>query len=1155
MKKNSSFQLLAILLTSFYFLKTCIAMNISTDQASLLALKSHITSDPYYIVSTNWSSSSTVCNWIGITCGSRHHRVIELNISGMEITGTIPPQFGNLSFLVSLDLSYNYFHGEIPPEFSHLRKLRVVNLSYNNFTGEISNFLGDFQDLQMLFLENNSFSGFVPSSISNMKKLESLNLRYNNLEGNIPTGITTLRSLKWLSFGFNKLNGSNVFSIFNISTLEYLDLRSAGLTGDFPSDLCHRLPRLQKLGLNFNMLSGEIPRGISECSELQVLLLMKNNLIGTIPRELGKLQLLQILALGFNKLQGTIPDEIGHLHNLKQLGMEKNDLRGSIPLTIFNLPSLQVLSIWDNKLEGPLPREVGNLTMLNILDLGINSLTGVLPDEISKLQELLELKLDFNNFSGSIPIGIFNISSLVSITLIENRISGNLPSTIGNGSPNLERIFLGANNMDGVLPSSISNLSKLTILELSANELTGSIPETLGNLRLIEILNLQGNSFTSDSSMLGFITPLANCKHLRELILSLNPLNAMLPKSMGNLSSLQAFEAVSCNLKGHVPNEIGNLRNLSYLKLDNNDFSGIVPATVTSLKKLQQLSLAKNRMSGPFPIVLCDLPNLAMLNLSENQFWGSMPSCLGTLTSLREVYLDSNSFTSTIPQSLWNLKDILKLNLSSNFFNGSLPLEVGNLKAAILLDLSWNQISGKIPSILGGLQKLIQLSLAHNRIEGSIPDAFGELISLEALDLSYNKMSGVIPKSLEALKQLTTFNVSFNRLHGEIPSGGPFLNLPYQSFMSNEGLCGNPQKHVPSCRSNSMNHSHSKKRRLIWIVVASSVISVIGIASAIIFVLVRRWVKTVNAEDEMLTKAAPQRISYYELQRGTQSFNGNNLLGSGSFGSVFKGILADGTIVAVKVFNVQMEGTFQTFDRECEILRNLRHRNLTKIISSCCNLDFKALVLEYMPNGSLDKLLYSRDCSLNIMQRLNIMVDVASALEYLHHGYSVPVIHCDLKPSNVLLDKDMVGHLTDFGIAKLLTKEESIAHATTFATIGYIAPEYGLEGIISKRSDVYSYGIMLLETFTKKKPTDEMFVGDLNVRSCVHDSLPDELDQVIDADLLTLDEQNLSQKLESVLSIMELAMNCTSNIPVERMNMNDVVVALRKIQLKLSSFY
>ncbi|CAN4084243.1 unnamed protein product [Withania somnifera] len=1103
-------------------------MNISTDQSCLLALKSHIISDPYHILSTNWSSSTSVCNWIGVTCGSRHQRVTVLNISDMGFSGTIPPQLGNLSFLVALDLSYNDFHGEIPPEFSHLWRLRFIDLSYNNFIGEI------------------------------------------------PIGITTLPSLKLFSVGYIKLlNGSNVLSNFNISTLEILDLRKAGLTSDFPSDLCRRLPRLQILALDRNMLSGEIPRNMSECSKLQILSLFRNNFVGTIPRELGNLQLLQYLDLSNNNLEGTIPDEIGHLYNLEHLRMDenrlsgsipdeishlrnlkaldmgKNELTSSIPLTIFNMSSLQILSMWGNKLEGPLPREVGNLTMLQEIYLESNNFTGVIPEEVGNLQDLKNLSLFLNNFNGPIPVVIFNISTLRTISLTNNNISGNLPSTIGYWLPNLIGILLGGNNINGVIPVSVSNLSNLITLDLGENEFTGPIPESLGKLSFLKSLHLDTNPFTSDFS---FITSLANCKYLKVLALSDIPLNAMLPKSIGNLSSLQTFDASNCNLKGHIPNEIGNLRNLSTLGMEGNNFIGIVPTTITSLKNLQRLSLGANRMKGPFPIVLCELPKLGLLNLSRNQLWGSIPSCLGNVTSLREVYLDSNNFAS-IPSSLWTLKDILVVNLSSNFLNDSLPLEVGHLKAAIFLDLSWNQISGNIPSTLGGLQKLIQLSLAHNRIEGSIPETFGGLVDLKKLDLSYNNMSGVIPKSLEALKQLDFFNVSFNRLHGEIPSGGPFVHLPYQSFMSNEGLCGNPQKHVPVCPSNSKNHSNSKKKRLTWIVIASSVISVTGIISAIVFILMRRRGKTVNAEDERLPEVAPQRISYYELQRATQGFDENNLLGSGSFGSVYKGTLADGMIVAVKVFNVQMEGSFQTFNRECEILRKIRHRNLSKIISSCCNLDFKALILEYMPNQSLDKLLYSRDHSLNIMQRLNIMADVAYALEYLHHGCSIPIIHCDLKPSNVLLDKDMVGHLTDFGIAKLLTEEESIAHTKTFATIGYIAPEYGLEGLISKRSDVYSYGILLLETFTRQKPSDEMFAGNLNLRSYVHNSLYHELDQIIDADLLTLDEENLSQKLQSVSSIMELAMKCTSNIPVERMNMTDVVAALKKIKQELSSFY
>jgi LRR receptor-like serine/threonine-protein kinase FLS2 len=145
-------------------------------------------------------------------------------------------------------------------------------------------------------------------------------------------------------------------------------------------------------------------------------------------------------------------------------------------------------------------------------------------------------------------------------------------------------------------------------------------------------------------------------------------------------------------------------------------------------------------------------------------------------------------------------------------------------------------------------------------------------------------------------------------------------------------------------------------------------------------------------------------------------------------------------IVVIKFFNLIVEGAFKSFDTECAVLRNIRHRNLLKIISSCSNMDFKAFVLEYMPNGNLEKWLYSQYHCLSILQRLNIMIDVASALEYLHYGYSTPIVHCDLKPTNILLDEDMVAHVADFGIAKLLGDGDSMMRTMTLATIGYMAP-------------------------------------------------------------------------------------------------------------------
>ncbi|XP_057780912.1 probable LRR receptor-like serine/threonine-protein kinase At3g47570 [Salvia miltiorrhiza] len=192
---------------------------------------------------------------------------------------------------------------------------------------------------------------------------------------------------------------------------------------------------------------------------------------------------------------------------------------------------------------------------------------------------------------------------------------------------------------------------------------------------------------------------------------------------------------------------------------------------------------------------------------------------------------------------------------------------------------------------------------------------------------------------------------------------------------------------------------------------------------------------------------------------------------------------------AMVLHPVQLEGISRIFDVECEILRSIRHRNLTSVISSCSNEEFRALVLEYMAKGNLEKWLYSHNYWLNMMERLNIMIDVASALEYLHHGYSMPIVHSDLKPSNVLLDEDMVAHVSDFGIAKLLCDGDSSVLTNTLATLGYIAPEYGLEGLVSTRCDVYSCRVMLIETFTRKRPGDDMFGGNISLKRWVELSL------------------------------------------------------------------
>ncbi|XP_021599558.1 probable LRR receptor-like serine/threonine-protein kinase At3g47570 [Manihot esculenta] len=1024
--------------------------NLSTDESALLALKAHITDDPHNLLTHNWSSTTSVCNWIGISCGSRHRRVIALNLTNMGLRGSIPPQLGNLSFLGYLIASGNDFQGRLPGELSQLRRLKFINFKENNLGGNLPSWFANLTSLVSLSLTNNSFVGTIPEEIGNLANLRILDLQQNQLSGAIPKSIFNMSSLENLALTFNHLSGS------------------LPLPNDI--DLCHGLPKLEGLYLSSNQLIGQIP-SMTECNSLD-----------------------------------------------------------------------QVLSLSVNRFTGSIPTGTGNLTSLSQLWLGSNFLTGSMPHELSQLRNLEVLSTPKNSLSGFIPPAIFNLSKLKVLEVSNNQLSGNLPSSIL--LPNIEYFIVAVNNFTGRIPSSISNSSQLIVLYTYNNSFSGLIPN-LGSLRMLQRLDITFNNLTAD---LGFFPSLTSCTYLDTLSLSFNPLNVVLPVSIGNMSALQYFIAGECNIKGSIPVQIGNLSTIVQVELSSNKLTGSIPSVSRRLKQLQGLSLSGNQLQGAIPSDICGLESLDYLFLNSNRLSGQIPTCLSNLTSMRKLYLQNNNLGSAIPLSFWSLTFLLEVRLHSNSLNGSLPLDIGNLKVLVYMDLSRNQLTGAVPSGIGGLKDLQYLSLAENSFQGSIPESIGGLVSLTSLNLSANNLSGVIPKSLEALSNLKSFNVSSNRLHGEIPRGGPFVNFSAQSFMFNDALCGLTRFQVPPCESIAHRKSKAGNVRLLKYILPAVAFVILVIGFTIIFIKHRkkRNSKPENQESgDMLPMATWRRISFLELQQATDGFSDYNLLGTGSFGSVFRGTLSDGTNIAAKVFNLQVEGVLKSFDSECEVMSKIRHRNLVKIITSCCSIDFKALILEFMPNGSLDKWLYSHNYFLDLLQRLNIMIDIASALEYLH-SCSSPIIHCDLKPSNVLLDGDMVAHVGDFGIAKLLSGGDSICmtQTLTLATIGYMAPEYGQAGIVSTKGDVYSFGILMMETFTRKRPTDEMFSEEMNITQWVKRSMPDAIIEVVDSNLLRVGDEEIN----TIISILQLALHCSGDLPEERLKMKDVLSSLEKIR-------
>ncbi|XP_073152122.1 uncharacterized protein [Henckelia pumila] len=1008
-------------------------------------------------------------------------------------------------------------------------------------------------------LSNMGLGGNLPSQLGNLSFLVSLNLRNNSFRGQLPKELAQLHRLRFLDFGFNHFVGDIPSWWFGTMVeLRFLNLRNNSFTGSIPSTITN-MSKLEVLDLSYNPLQGSIPEEIGSLLNLKKLAIQDNNLTGVIPLSVFNSSSMEFLGFTRNSLSGNLPEGMWRgLSNLKGLYLSINELEGPLPPNISECSQLRFLSLSLNKFSGSIPTEIGNARALERLYLGSNHFTGTIPQGTGNLSNLEQLDLSQNNLTGNISASHLNIKIESTFGLIFNEIVlqhdiSDVSSLWNEGLPNLKELYLNDNFLVGEIPDSISNSSQLTIFSISSNAFSGQVPKSFGKLNLLERLMLFENNFVSETSELSFITPLKNCSHLWEFDFAENPLNGILPASVGNLStSVEYFHAEKCGLRGSIPEGFGNLENLVTLTLLSNDLTGAIPNTFVNLKKFQGLYLYDNRLSGYIPNNLCTLQSLNVVALGQNQITGSIPDCIGNITSLRTLYLRNNRLNSVIPTSLWKLNDLLELNLASNFLTGFLPPDIVNLQVAVVLDLSENQMTGIIPSSIEGLESIVNLSLARNRFQGYIPQSIGKLVSLEMLDLSHNNLSGTIPKSLEVLQYLKYFDVSFNELTGPIPAGGPFKSFSSHFFMSNGGLCGDPRYGVPPCQENTVSVLKRKKviLRNVFIFLGISML-VFVVALSYILARYRKTNKTETPTDISLN-TAPSRFPYHELVEATEGYNESHLLGTGSYGSVYKARLQNGEDVAVKVFNLQSEGGFKSFDTECEVLRRLRHRNLCKVIGSCSNEEFKALVLEYMPNGSLEKLLYLGNNLLNMAQRLKIMIDVACALEYLHHDYSTPIVHCDLKPSNVLLDDAMVAHLSDFGIAKLLSDGVSITVTRTLATLGYIAPEYGLEGLVSVRCDVYSYGIMLMEVFTRTKPNDTKFTGDLSLRRWVNDSVPNAIEEVIDSELLSGDERYLDENLECLVSIMEIALKCSLENPSERIiSMKSVVVALKKIMSKL----
>lgn len=956
-----------------------------------------------------------------------------------------------------------------------------------------------------------------------------------------------------------------------------------------------RVLRLALDGLALSSASG-LPRGLDRLPALQSLSLADNNISGALRPGLSLLPSLRSLDLSRNSLSGPLPDDLPLLPALRYLDLSSNAFSGNLPSSF--PPSLRFLVLSNNQLAGDVPNALSSSPLLLHLNVSNNQLSGA-PDFAAALWPLSRLRaldLSNNRLSGPVPAGISALHNLKTLDLSGNRFSGAVPDDIGM-CPHLSVLDVSDNAFDGELPASIARLASLVRLSASGNRLSGEVPAWLGDLAALQRLDLSDNVLTG-----ALPDTLGELKDLSYLSLSRNQLEGTIPEAMSGCTRLAELHLRGNRLSGSIPDALFDV-GLETLDMSSNALSGVLPSGSTRLAEtLQWLDLSGNQLTGSIPAEMALFFSLRYINISRNELHTQLPPELGLLRNLTVLDLRSSGLYGPVPVDLCESGSgsLAVLQLDGNSLAGPIPDNIGNCSSLYLLSLGHNDLTGPIPTSMAELKKLEILRLEYNHLTGEIPQQLGGLQNLLAVNISHNRLVGRLPAS--GVFQ----SLDASALEGNLGVCSPLvaepcrMNVPKPLVLDpNEythGNSNNGDDGSVATNGGSGGEAVPRKRRFLSVSAMVAICAALSIVLGVVVITLlnvsarRRRSGGVGA-DEFTEKELVELESIVSGSSSTKSskvatgkmvtfgpgsslrtedfVGGADALLSkateigrgGAFGTTYRASVGEGRVVAVKKLSTaSVVESREAFDREARVLGKARHPNLMPLKGYYWTPQLQLLVTDYAPHGSLEARLHGNGKGgesprpLTWEERFRVVAGTARGLAYLHQSFRPPVIHYNVKPSNILLDSRCNPLVADFGLARLLRKPKQAEGGGGGSSrfmhgggVGYAAPELACSSLrVNEMCDVYGFGVLALELVTGRRAVeygeDDVAVLIDQVRAVLERGGDGAAEECVDPAL------GGDFPEEEALPVLKLGMVCTSQVPSNRPSMVEVVQILQVIK-------